>query len=283
MVPCPNNYNLLLIKAWYQSILRVRAMRATAENTKMANVQPIQKVAKLALETFKCVNRGEKHVFLDKLETLCASMNRIRAADVGVDLTANRASPPPAPATAPVGYMFIAENSTVSMGVFVVERGCRLPLHDHNGMHGVIKVLSGTIRMHSYDLLTEDEMSSVKIPDSDGLVLPVDGELTKKLIPVRRRGEIKITPESKPCVLSPMESNVHSLESVDGPAAFLDVLSPPYNPDIGRDCIYYKETSLSNSKETSVDLRWLQRIPQPSSFWCNQQSYLGPAVNLEQL
>ncbi|XP_033632878.1 2-aminoethanethiol dioxygenase-like [Asterias rubens] len=253
----------------------------------MANLQPIQKVAKLALETFKYVNKGDKHVFLDKLESLCASVNRIRAADVGVDLTANAL--PPVPATAPVGYMFIAENSAVSMGVFVVERGCRLPLHDHNGMHGVIKVLSGTIRMHSYDLLTEDEVNSIKIPDS--LAHPnseSDEELMRNLIPVRKKAEAKIiTPESKPCVLSPMESNVHSLESIDGPAAFLDVLSPPYDPDTGRDCVYYTETPFSSSnlklKETPVDLRWLLRIPQPSSFWCHQQSYLGPPVNLGQL
>ena len=42
---------------------------------------------------------------------------------------------------------------------------------------------------------------------------------------------VHVTPESGCCLLSPAESNIHKIESVGGPAAFLDILAPPYNID----------------------------------------------------
>ena len=45
---------------------------------------------------------------------------------------------------------------------------------------------------------------------------------------------VQLTPDSTCCILSPDKSNIHKIESVGGPAAFLDILAPPYNidPDI---------------------------------------------------
>ncbi|XP_022086511.1 2-aminoethanethiol dioxygenase-like [Acanthaster planci] len=263
----------------------------------MANHSAIQKLSKQALETFKTVH-GDKSVFLDKLNSLRTSMNRIRATDLGIEpaAAANRVEPSPA---APVGYMFVAENPVVSMGVFVVERGCRLPLHDHRDMHGVLKVLFGTIRVRSYDLLTEEQRKTTDLPDvlttnseSDSVNSSTDPDsplalqqstLARTLLPVRPRGEVELTPDSEPCILTPLEANVHSIESVGGRAAFLDILSPPYDPELGRDCVYYKETRFTDSKENVGDVSWLRKIPQPSSFWCCQEEYLGPTVDLDSL
>ena len=60
-----------------------------------------------------------------------------------------------------------------------------------------------------------------------------------------------VTPDSVPCFLSPSESNIHKIESVGGPAAFLDILAPPYNIDPDpymddqeeRDCHYFRVLS----------------------------------------
>ena len=60
-----------------------------------------------------------------------------------------------------------------------------------------------------------------------------------------------VTPESLPCLLSPSEANIHKIESVGGPAAFLDILAPPYNIDPdpytedqeARDCHYFRVLS----------------------------------------
>ena len=40
---------------------------------------------------------------------------------------------------------------------------------------------------------------------------------------------VHVTPESTCCILSPDKANIHKIESVGGPAAFLDILAPPYN------------------------------------------------------
>ena len=62
---------------------------------------------------------------------------------------------------------------------------------------------------------------------------------------------VSVSPDSVPCLLSPSESNIHKIESVGGPAAFLDILAPPYNiePDPytedqeERDCHYFRVLS----------------------------------------
>ena len=43
--------------------------------------------------------------------------------------------------TAPVSYMEIFENPTVSIGVFILKEGACIPLHDHSGMYGILKVV----------------------------------------------------------------------------------------------------------------------------------------------
>lgn len=100
---------------------------------------------------------------------------------------------------------------------------------------------------------------------------------------------------SGPCLLTPLRDNLHQIDAVDGPAAFLDILAPPYDPDEGRDCHYYKvlqtvgmqeETESMSSKEEEGEKKqkdeeaWLLEIPQPENFWCGGEPYPGPAVSI---
>lgn len=99
---------------------------------------------------------------------------------------------------------------------------------------------------------------------------------------------------SGPCLLTPVQDNLHQIDAVDGPAAFLDILAPPYNPDDGRDCHYYKvlqtvaeeETDGKSNKEQLGEEKgkeggtWLLEIPQPEDFWCGGEQYPGPAVSV---
>lgn len=80
---------------------------------------------------------------------------------------------------------------------------------------------------------------------------------------------------------------------VDGPAAFLDILSPPYGEDIrtghDRDCHYYQELSPSLAPSLAPSLTssaspnstWLLSVPTPAEFWCDQVDYQGPTVTSE--
>lgn len=81
---------------------------------------------------------------------------------------------------------------------------------------------------------------------------------------------------------------------MEGPAAFLDILAPPYNPDDGRDCHYYKllqtvaerETDVKSNEEQQGEEKekeeesWLLEVPQPEDFWCGGEPYPGPAVSI---
>ena len=52
--------------------------------------------------------------------------------------------------TSPVTYIQVAENKHISMGIFVIREGQNIPLHDHPHMHGVIKCLSGRLKITSF-------------------------------------------------------------------------------------------------------------------------------------
>lgn len=51
---------------------------------------------------------------------------------------------------APVTYIEVYEDSNVSIGIFVLRDGAKIPLHDHPYMYGVLKVIHGKVRIQSY-------------------------------------------------------------------------------------------------------------------------------------
>ncbi|XP_014394237.1 PREDICTED: 2-aminoethanethiol dioxygenase [Myotis brandtii] len=100
----------------------------------------------------------------------------------------------------------------------------------------------------------------------------------------KRLSTIIDTAASGPCILTPHRDNLHQIDAVDGPAAFLDILAPPYDPDDGRDCHYYRVLEPVRAKEASgstCDLPrevWLLETPQADDFWCEGEPYPGPKV-----
>uniref|UniRef100_A0A8C6SIC4 2-aminoethanethiol dioxygenase n=1 Tax=Neogobius melanostomus TaxID=47308 RepID=A0A8C6SIC4_9GOBI len=153
----------------------------------------------------------------------------------------------------PVTYMHICETDHFSMGVFLLKSGSSIPLHDHPGMHGVLKVLYGKVRIRCFDRL--ERPSSTPPP------------------PPR--------PQSGPCVLSPDRDNLHQIDAVDGPTAFMDILAPPYDPDNGRDCHYYTVLAeVEGQQQQPGQEVWLREVSQPADFWCGAEPYPGPQVCL---
>lgn len=108
------------------------------------------------------------------------------------------------------------------------------------------------------------------------------------------RSVIEYSETSGPCLLTPVQDNLHQIDAVEGPAAFLDILAPPYNPDDERDCHYYKvlqtvaegETDGKSNEEQKGEETdkekeaWLLEVPQPEDFWCGGEHYPGPTVSV---
>lgn len=234
----------------------------------------MQRIARQALVTFRNPPRiGEEagRSFQENHGQLKNLMSEVCAADL--KLAPRRAdSPARSHHQPPVTYMHICETDHFSMGVFLLKSGTSIPLHDHPGMHGVLKVLYGKVRIRCFDRL--ERPSSSPLPHqayTDSLRLSV------------LRSTAEYTAESGPCVLSPDRDNLHQIDAVDGPTAFMDILAPPYDPDNGRDCHYYTVLTEAEGQQGSGQPgqeMWLREVSQPADFWCGAEPYPGPQVCL---
>ncbi|NWW07367.1 AEDO dioxygenase, partial [Oreocharis arfaki] len=173
----------------------------------------------------------------------------------------------------PVSYMHICETESFSMGVFLLRSGACIPLHDHPGMNGMLKVLYGTLRIACMDTLPAGAAAAPPPPAAGS------GPCLRALFRSRQH----YTPASPPCLLSPHTDNLHQIDAVDGPAAFLDILAPPYDPQHGRDCHYYRllEGPPAGAEPPALPREvWLVETPQAADFWCGGEPYPGPRVCL---
>ncbi|XP_069033272.1 2-aminoethanethiol (cysteamine) dioxygenase b [Embiotoca jacksoni] len=248
----------------------------------------LQRIARQALVTFRNPPRlGEEagRSFLENQSKLKSLMTEVRAADL--KLVPRRAddsspgAPPPHPhhrGAPPVTYMHICETDHFSMGVFLLKSGASIPLHDHPGMHGMLKVMYGKVRISCFDRLERPSGGAQAAPALPALPPAQTGSLRRSVL--RSTGEF--TEESGPCVLSPDWDNLHQIDAVDGPTAFMDILAPPYDPDDGRDCHYFRvltEAEVKNTEQKDKEV-WLVEISQPPDFWCGGEPYPGPEVCL---
>ncbi|KAK0182610.1 hypothetical protein PV327_000730 [Microctonus hyperodae] len=231
---------------------------------------PIEVLWRQALKTF--TGRGKiGYKFCQKnFEKLHALINNINADDVKVDKNIldhveNN--------SAPMCVIDVYENQDITIAIFLLKHGVTLPLHDHPGMNGLLKVISGTVKIDSYTMTTclknmkaGDEVIAQKYPSI----------IAQKNHPA--------------CVLNPNDHNLHEITCIEGPAAFLDILSPPYKVDVDehgiadRPCTFFKllsfeETSTSSDNDDSSVLVKLKVGQQPHNFYSKSLKYLGPPLS----
>ena len=270
----------------------------------------IQRVALQALQTFTKTTTAT--AFQENLQQLRTMVHRLTDKDLNFDpgLVENveygRDGLSDSPErVAPVTYLQLFEDHAFTIGIFVLKRGARLPLHDHPGMFGVIKVIHGTAEVHSYTEVKDRSIPSVISQHVRSL------SRKSSVRAVDRFDPVLITPKCHPCVLTPDVGNFHEILSSEGPMAFLDILAPPYDRESGsRECNYYKEFSLQSTfcpqssdgsksnghaqsstnnyysdklhmDEQGSEQRdcYLVQIPQPIDFWCDTAEYTGPEIN----
>lgn len=221
----------------------------------------IGNVLKQALATFTC----KKDAFLQNIEALKVLLDKTTASDVDLKPHLFSGDTWKSEEKAPVSYIDIYEDDIITMGIFILKPGMKLPLHDHPYMYGLIKVLAGTLKISSFTVRTDLD----SFGDKDKLYPPV--------MTIEKHPEIIADNTSKSCTLEPFKRNLHEIESLGEPSAFLDVLSPPYEtyiPNIGpRKCTYFKIISQLNPILYKV-----VEAPQPSWFWSDLIPYTGPEL-----
>ncbi|XP_072033632.1 LOW QUALITY PROTEIN: 2-aminoethanethiol dioxygenase-like [Amphiura filiformis] len=241
----------------------------------------LQRVASQAWELFSMFRSGriDGSRFAQNLNLLRDNVSKISAADLNID---TKNLPNYAPWAAPSGYMDICEDSFMTMGVFTLRKtGMNIPLHDHPGMHGILKVVYGQVRIRSYsyaERIGQPGQTPPAVPQFAGLASQPSAE---SLTPTRLASDSVHNSESGAILLTPEIGNIHAIEAVDGPAAFLDVLSPPYDPP-ERDCQYYHELPVNGDAAANQkdQITWLLRIPQPKEFHCELEDYPGPDIQI---
>ncbi|XP_076181217.1 2-aminoethanethiol dioxygenase [Ptiloglossa arizonensis] len=225
----------------------------------------IEIVWKQALKTFD----GRKNVGFklcqknfDKLWNL---MNKITAEDVNLNkqvLDFIKIQP------APMCVIDIFENKDLTISIFILKHGVTLPMHNHPGMHGFLKVISGAVQVNSYTLKTND----------DHII-----KLNKEIAALRHR-PISLHSNSPACILTPRDKNLHEISCIEGPAAFLDILSPPYDvDDCGkgpRPCTFFKtiNSKLCTDSADIIEEVKLLVIEGPPDFYSKTLKYTGPPL-----
>ncbi|XP_041369265.1 2-aminoethanethiol dioxygenase-like [Gigantopelta aegis] len=229
---------------------------------------PIQKIARLAFHVFS--RKQFDGTFHEGLKSLKSMLNNITSKELNFDVNSLKRNPTQFE-EAPVGYVSIWEDDVISIGVFVVKPNGRLPLHDHPGMHGLIRVIHGALNLKSFT-----ETSGVGVPSdlNRKLTTPQEKSLLKPAVLV---GESVVSTQDECCVLTPTDGNIHEIRPVGETVAFLDVLSPPYGDS--KDCNYYSEMSVTESENQGDGITWLLKIPSPADYWCETFDYTGPVID----
>lgn len=78
------------------------------------------------------------------------------------------------------------------------------------------------------------------------------------------------------CVLNPDSKNLHEITCIEGPAAFLDVLSPPYFSDSDMHCSYFKVTKSEKNEQSDKVKLIVSKCP--TNFYSRSLRYLGPPL-----
>lgn len=243
----------------------------------IVSVPPIVSTFRQAIQTF---NFDTKTDFSKNLNKLKSMMDRLKAEDLGFDNKLNELATWQKPNKAPCTYIEIYQDESVNMSIFVLKPGFKMPLHDHPHMHGLLKVIAGAVNIKTF---TEYPLEkALNMLDFKERARYEAARLTQG-IHKRRRFFAEVTTNhickanSETCVLTPTVSNYHEIEALSMPAAFFDILSPPYDTlleEIGpRRCRYYRVAN-----EISTNLVELHEIDVPDCFYCDQLPYLGPLL-----
>lgn len=243
----------------------------------IVNVPPIVSTFRQARLTFE--RQGDKNFALN-LNKLKSMMDRLKAEDFSFDKTLNDPATWRKPNKAPCTYIEVFQDSHMNMSIFVLKPGFKMPLHDHPHMHGLLKVIAGAVRIRSfseYPLTERVDMAEFERRAVQEAARLAQGVHKYRKLFAQITTDTICRQNASTCVLTPTISNYHEIEALEMPAAFFDILAPPYNTlieGIGpRHCRYYQV-----SNEVSTNVVELNEVAVPECFHCDQAPYLGPIL-----
>ena len=154
-------------------------------------------------------------------------------------------------AKTPVLHMEILEKSSVvSLSMFLIRRGFKIPLHNHPNMHGFGKIIYGKGKIVSYTL------NEAKNDD-----FTAKYEFSKEI----KAGDMLL--------LEPNLNNVHEIIASDeSDLVLVDLIVPPYESN----CNFYE--ILKQNDDNIVLFKLLDHAP--STYFCESLVYHGPKLSI---
>lgn len=123
------------------------------------------------------------------------------------------------------------------------------------------QVLNGAVKIDSYSIEETDYDSEMCFSEEN----PLNAIKHPSLV---------VRENDPACVLTPRERNLHEISCIEGPAAFLDILSPPYDSDTGHPrCTLYKAIGSNDNDKVK-----LVPMEPPENFTSENIKYMGPSL-----
>ncbi|KAK7792664.1 hypothetical protein R5R35_012023 [Gryllus longicercus] len=230
----------------------------------------MQRVLDLALYMFKRSSYTTHEAFLENFSKLWFLATLVTADEVNLDR--NLLLPPRSPVTVITVY----EDDRVGISIFVLMPGAKLPLHRHPKTYGLLKVLSGRVKIQAFNVLSPSAQKKIREEKC----------INKKALLVEKLEEIYADESSGPRIITPGNKNCHEIYSDSGPAAIIEILSPLYDdlkPQASQPTLEWKFYS-----HTPVRVRYLphadkhitilHRIESPADFYMDAAPYHGPQL-----
>jgi len=179
-------------------------------------------------------------------------------------------------------YISVVKEERFHIAVLVLPAKGLIPLHNHPGMAVFSSVLYGDLDVESFDpepsdilLENSSQLNNNGFKHNHHLISnwKFSRETNQALLSAKRAMCENKNEKSGAWSLSPSSGNIHSFSSTQ-PAVVIDVIMPPYNPQKGRDCIYFKLLKKENKENKHSLLAFMpdwDKLPQTFE-------YFGPQV-----
>ena len=184
-------------KNYFRYVLSMKSTSIMSSSSSSLIVQVLRMAKQTFARTPSILNQKRKFVlppdeFKSKLQDLRQLVDRLQSSDLGLEhskvLTSS--SREKLPHEAPVTYIKLLDDTDVSIGIFIVKSGFRIPLHNHPNMHGLLKVVYGNVDVNVYTKWIPKNSDPLEIPSflqdkthliHQGLVFPTEKHILKNV------------------------------------------------------------------------------------------------------
>lgn len=233
----------------------------------MEEISPIMKIKDLGFETF--IDIPKKEEFRVNIRKIGEAIHNLKLEDLELDPALVAPETWASPDKAPCTFVEVITRRTFTLGMFIVKPGFKIPLHNHAGMYGFVKVLQGSMTINTYspcaykDLQEIDLTPYMKVLNQQRRIPHKYG--VRKYY-ARVHSSMVYDVNSPTSFVTPIRGNYHDIETHNELVIFLDVVSPSY--DTLNICKYFK----INQRMADRFIQ-LEETPPPKEFFCDFARY----------